>query len=155
MPFLIDVTVPVGETLSGLFDGHCHLFHWRERRIRVKLPDNTSIFTFTIHEIPPSPERFKLPPSAEYCSQVYKLSCTHDRSTSSTNTLCTSADITIPYRRGQGSRLSFYIAERIPQWRCDLTPHYTLCDTESGTFDTDASYCVENFNCLICVCSKS
>lgn len=145
------MTISAGEPLSGLFDGSHHLFEWKEKGIKLRLPTNTSILTFTIHEMASSSHRFKLPPSVTWCSQVYELSCTYS------NPSNTGADLTIPYERKPDSRPSFYLAKNIPQWECDLTPVYAFCDTKNGTFDTDqslASYCVQNFNCYICVCSE-
>lgn len=151
IPCFADVAVPAGEPLSGQFDGHRHLFEWKERDVKMKLSDNTSILSFTIsiHDMASSSHRFKLPPSVTCCSKIYELVCTHSNSDN------TGADFTIPYQRESGSRPSFYLAKKTPQWECDLTPVYAFRDTKNGTFDQSlASYSVQNFNCYICVCSK-
>lgn len=149
-----DVTIPANE-LSGQFDGHRYLFEWKERRVKVKLHDNTSILTFTINESAFSADRFKLPPSVVCRSQVYELSCTHSDPRNA-QTLCDSADITIPYRREVSTGPHFYVGKRTPQWQCDLSPIYNFHDTKSGTFDHSlGTYSVQSFNCFICVCSKS
>lgn len=147
-----DVTVPLGEPFSGQFDGRHRLFEWKEMGIKLTLPNNSSILTFTIHEMASSSHKFKIPPSMTRCSQIYELSCTHS------NLSNTSADIAIPYEQKPGSKPGFYLAKKIPQWECDLTPVYAFYDTKEGTFDTHqsiANYCVQNFNCYICVCSES
>lgn len=148
---MLDVTVPTGETLSGVFDGQHRLFEWKDRGIKLQLPSNTSITAFTIHEIALSTDEFRFPPSVRHCSQVYELSCTYSEHTN-IRTLCTSADIAVPYRQEPGSRPSFFLAKRIPQWQCDLSPVYTFWDTKRGRFESLATYSVREFDCYLCVC---
>lgn len=145
------MTVPTGETLSGVFDGQHRLFEWKDRGIKLQLPSNTSITAFTIHEIALSTDEFRFPPSVRHCSQVYELSCTYSEHTN-IRTLCTSADIAVPYRQEPGSRPSFFLAKRIPQWQCDLSPVYTFWDTKRGRFESLATYSVREFDCYLCVC---
>ena len=154
--FRAGVTVPAAEPLSAVFDGQHRQFEWREKGIKVLLPEHTSIHTFTIHQISLPSDQLKLPSSVCCCSQVYELSCTHTEPTSTLVVPDTSAEVTVPYRQELGSRHSFFLAKRTPQWQCDLSPLYMFTDTKSGRFDAgQSSLSLQDFNCLLCVCFQS
>lgn len=144
-----------GPPLTGTFDGRNHHFTWHERGLQVQLPTRTSIQSLTIQECGIT-SRFTFPPSARPISKVYELSCICKENGEYATT---GAEVTLPFLSEGRYGLSFVQASRVPTyWQCDLSPVYCFHTARGGQFRSSQSRAkieVEEFDCLICVCSQT